>query len=68
MVKRNHKRHDVEVQFLQKAFRDVGFFQKMEAELDANSFKKLFAALQLEVCEPGHKLFNIGNFGNPTNF
>ena len=59
-MKRPHRRYDNEVLFLQKAFRDTNFFQKIENDLDDLSFKKIFAALQLEVCDPGQKLFNYG--------
>jgi len=62
LVKRPHRRYDNEVLFLQKAFRDINYFQNIEKDLDDLSFKKIFAALQLEVCEPGQKLFNYGNF------
>lgn len=36
------------------------FFQRIEKDLDDLSFKKIFGALQLEVCEAGQKLFNYG--------
>lgn len=64
LVKRPHRRYDNEVLFLQKAFRDINFFQKIESDLDDLSFKKIFGALQLEVCEPGQKLFNYGKFSS----
>lgn len=61
LVKRPHRRYDNEVLFLQKGFRDTPFFQKMEKEMDQAAFKKIFRTLQIEVSEPGQKLFNFGN-------
>ncbi len=39
------------------------FFQKIEKDLDDLSFKKIFGALTLEVCDAGQKLFNYGDVG-----
>jgi len=36
------------------------FFQRIEKDLDDLSFKKIFGALTLEVCEAGQKLFSYG--------
>lgn len=60
LLKRPHRRYDTEILFLQKAFRDLMFFQRIEKDLDDLSFKKIFGALQLEVCDAGQKLFDYG--------
>jgi len=63
LLKRPHRRYDTEILFLQKAFRDLMFFQRIEKDLDDLSFKKIFGALQLEVCDAGQKLFDYGDIG-----
>lgn len=53
---------DLELLFLQDAFQNIAFFEKMKKELEPEDLLLLLRQLKIESYEAGQALFNYGEY------